>query len=82
MREEINLEEIKNKVNKDFGLRFYIKGDKLVSDNLNIRIIGNDEFCKMEEKAIKICDRITEEFGCFVDYSLLDEGYEIVIHIF
>lgn len=82
MGEELNLQEIKNKINRKFELGFYIKGNKLITEKLNGYIDSDDRYEEIEEDAIIICDYIIDEFDCSCSFEILDEGYELAIEIF
>ena len=76
MRED--LEQIKAELNKRYRLGLEIEEYKLVSERFNIYI----DIKEMEDKAVRACDYITENYDYFVDYEIISEGYCLVIKIF
>lgn len=76
MRED--LEQIKAELNKRYRLGLEIEEYKLVSERFNIYI----DIEEMEDKAVRSCDYITENYDYFVDYEIISEGYCLVIKIF
>ena len=88
MYEEVDLNEIKKELESEFCYDFEVMIKELLNGIaiLDTGVIKNGDFDdyyeKLERIAVSICDFVQENHDVFCEYSILDEGYEIIFNIY
>lgn len=88
MYEEIDLKEVKKELEREFNYDFEIIVKELVNGVaiLDVGYVNNydfdDYYFTLSSIATTVCDFVQGNHDVFCEYSILDEGYEILFNIY
>jgi len=79
---EIDLNNIKNELEKEYDIKLEVKENKLCCEEFNGYIKNDDTYLEVENLAENICYWIEGNYNYFTNYFILDSGYIFIIEIF